>query len=109
MSCDIRQKLSQLRTESLEGDQDSVRRCEAEFGTPLRRIVRRVVRTGRTRDGLSTTILQEARKVRKMLPGLTRNDLVSEVTTRLCALLVGQNLDHRLDTVLAGGEATAVA
>ena len=108
MTSQFRQKISQLRSATLQGDDQSARECEAHFGVALRRIVRRVVRTGRTRDGLSSTILEEVRQVRTRRPELERDDLVAEVTSRLCALLVGQNNGHRIDTITAGGDATAI-
>lgn len=108
MTIQLRQKISQLRSATLQGNDETARECEAHFGMALRRIVRRVVRTGRTRDGLSTTILEQVRQVRTHRPELDRDDLVAEVTSRLCALLVGQNNGHRIDTITAGGDATAI-
>lgn len=108
MSFQIQQQIQKLRSATARGDGQTATRCEEQFGTALGRIVRRVVRTGRTRDGLSTAILQQVRLVRDRRPDLERDDLVAEVTTRLCALLVGQNTDHRIDTVAVGGQATAI-
>lgn len=109
MSFQLQQQIEKLRTATARGDDETATRCEEQFGTALGRIVRRVVRSGRKCDGLSTTILQQVRQVRDFRPDLERDDLVAEVTTRLCALLVGQNIDNRIDTVAAGGEATVVA
>lgn len=108
MSFQLQQQIEKLRSATARGDDGTATRCEQQFGTALRRIVRRVVRSGRQGDGLSTTILQQVRQVRNFRPDLERDDLVAEVTTRLCALLVGQNIDNRIDTVAAGGEATVV-
>lgn len=108
MSFQIQQQIEKLRSATALGDGQTAMRCEEQFGTALGRIVRRVVRTGRSRDGLSATILQQVRLVRDRRPDLERDDLVAEVTTRLCALLVGQNIGHRIDTVAVGGEATVI-
>ena len=108
MSFQIQQQIQKLRSATDRGDGQTATRCEEQFGTALGRIVRRVVRTGRTRDGLSTAILQQVRQVRDHRPDLERDDLVAEVTTRLCALLVGQDTCHRIDTVAVGGQATAI-
>lgn len=108
MNNQFQQKINQLRSAHFEGDDRSIHQCEEQFGTALRRIVRRVVRSGRTHDRLSTAILQQVRQVRDIRPDLEREDLVAEVTTRLCALLVGQGTGHRIDTVAASGEATMI-
>ena len=106
MSFQLQQQIEKLRTATARGDDETATRCEEQFGTALGRIVRRVVRSGRKCDGLSTTILQQVRQVRDFRPDLERDDLVAEVTTRLCALLGGKDIDNRVDTVAAGGGAT---
>ena len=108
MSFQLQQQIEKLRSATARGDDQTATRCEEQFGTALGRIVRRVVRSGRSSDGLSTTILKQVRQVRDFRPELKRDDLVAEVTTRLCALLVGQNIGHRIDTVAVSGEATAI-
>ena len=60
-------------------------RCEAG----LTRFVRRVVRISRGTGSLAEFVLNEVRMVREQL-GLERDELVSELTDRICAEITGR-------------------
>ena len=66
-------------------------RCEAG----LTRFVRRVVWISCGTGSLAEFVLNEVRMVREQL-GLERDELVSELTDRICAEITGQGMTGRL-------------
>jgi hypothetical protein len=106
MSFHLLRKIDELRSMSPD---DAAHQCEKHFGQELQRIIRRVIRTGRTRNSLTKTILQQARQVRILNPDLQRDEMVTEVTRRLCARLAGQDDNCHIKTIAAGGEPTVVS
>ena len=103
MSVSLYRQIDELRSASTL---DASHQCEQLFGPALQRIVRRVIRTGRTRDRLTESIIQQVREVRNCDPDLHRDDMVNEVARRLCARLAGQNCDWRGHTVTGCGVST---
>ena len=68
---------------------------ESRFGEGLTRFVRRVVWTSRGTGSLAEFVLNAVRMVREQL-GLERDELVSELTGRICAEITGQGIAGRL-------------
>lgn len=107
-SSDIRTEIENYRKAGLNGDDMAATHLESRFGEGLSRFVRRVVRTGRGTGSLADFILQEASIVREQL-GLERDELVSELTSRLCSVITGQGIAGRVDTVFVADRQTVYA
>jgi hypothetical protein len=107
-SFDIRTEFENYRKAGLNGDDMAATHLESQFGEGLARFVRRVVRTGRGTGSLAEFILNEARLVREQL-GLERDELVSELTSRLCSVTTGQGIAGRVDTVSVADRQTVFA
>jgi len=107
-SFDIRTEFENYRKAGLNGDDMAATHLESRFGEGLARFVRRVVRTGRGTGSLTEFILNEARLVREQL-GLERDELVSELTSRLCSVTTGQGIAGRVDTVSVADRQTVFA
>ena len=105
MNLDLYRKIQALRSAS---PRDAAHQCEEIFGPALQRVVRRVIRAGRTRDSLTRSIMQQVHLVRNLYPDLHRDDMVTEVTRRLCARLAGQDCGWQINTIAAGAESTMV-
>lgn len=107
MKDQFQQQIESLRLRATRGGVDTVERCEQALRRSLTRIVRRVVRSGHSRCGLTVEILREARNVNSTCPHLGREEIVQEVTGRLCSRLVGRGFENWLETS-QGVESTAV-
>ena len=107
-SSDIRAEFEGFRNAGLNGDDMAATHLESRFGEGLTRFVRRVVRTGRGTGSLAEFVLNEARIVREQL-GLERDELVSELISRICAVITGQGIAGRVDTVSVADRQTVYA
>jgi len=107
-SSDIRAEFQNYRRAGLNGDDMAATHLEMRFGDGLARFVRRVVRTGRGTGSLAEFILHEASLVREQL-GLERDELVSELISRLCSVITGQGIAGRVDTVSVAERQTVFA
>lgn len=107
-SSDIRAEFENYRNAGLNGDDMAATHLELRYGDRLARFVRRVVRTGRGKGSLAEFILNEASVVREQL-GLERDELVSELISRLCSVITGQGVAGRVDTVSVADHQTVFA
>jgi hypothetical protein len=107
-SSDIRVAFEGFRNAGLNGDDMAATHLESQFGEGLTRFVRRVVRTGRGTGSLAEFVLNEARLAREQL-GLERDELVSELISRICAVITGQGIAGRVDTVSVADRQTVFA
>lgn len=107
-STDIRTEIESYRKAGLNGDDMAAKHLESQFGDALSRFVRRVVRTGRGTGSLADYVLQEASIVREQL-GLERDELVSELISRLCSVITGQGIAGRVDTASVADRKTVYA
>tara|TARA_R110002072_G_scaffold284587_1_gene449070 strand:- start:114349 stop:114681 length:333 start_codon:yes stop_codon:yes gene_type:complete len=107
-SSDIQTEFENYRKASLNGDDMAATQLESRFGEGLARFVRRVVRTGRGTGSLAEFVLHEADIVREQL-GLERDELVTELISRLCSVITGQGIAGRVDTVSVADRQTVFA
>lgn len=107
-SSDIRTEFENCRKAGLNGDEMAATYLESRFGEGLARFVRRVVRTGRGTGSLAEFVLHEAEIIREQR-GLERDELVSELISRLCSAITGQGTAGRVDTVSVADRQTVFA
>ena len=98
MSYQFQYKIEELRMSVVSGGEETATGCERQLAHALSRHVRRVVRTGRIRNGLTAEIHRELLLVRSTCPDLERDEVVAEVTSRLCSKLIGRGYEDRIET-----------
>lgn len=103
----IRLQFETHRRAGLAGDPDAAARLSASFGAGLVRFVRRVVRKGTGRGSLAEFVLNEASRLQAGYQAMDPDDLVGEIVDRICALVAGQDIAVRLETVALKTEETA--
>lgn len=103
----IQQQFEEHRQAGLSGDASAASRLSNSFGAGLVRIVRRVLRKGTGRGYLAEFILREASQLRSGHACLERDDLVNEIVDRICSLVTGHGVGHRVETLALSLEATA--
>jgi hypothetical protein len=106
---DIRKEFVGFREAGLNGNNLAATHLESRFGDGLARFVRRVIRKGHGTDALAEFVLNEVSSIRKLRLDLERDELVSEVTSRICAVITGQSMAGRVDTVSVAGKQTVLA
>ena len=105
----IQQQFEGHRNAGLSGDAGAASRLSSSFGAGLVRIVRRVLKKGTGRGYLAEFILREAGDIRMSESTLHRDDLVNEIVDRICSLVTGQGVGHRVETLALALEGTVVA
>ena len=80
----IHYEIERLRARAGNGDAAAVREFETQFASPLRRIVRRVLRLNRAETPLERGIMREAQRQRAARAGTDGEQLVALLTRRLC-------------------------
>jgi hypothetical protein len=80
----ISHEIERLRTRAGSGDPAALREFESRFASPLRRIVRRVLRLNRAETPLERGIMREAQRQRAARTEGDGEQLVSLLTRRLC-------------------------
>lgn len=105
----IQQQFEAHRHAGLQGDATAASRLTSSFGAGLVRIVRRVLRKGTGRGYLAEFILQEAGDLRGGKMPIERDDLVNEIVDRICSLVTGQAIGHRVETLALALEGTVTA
>ena len=95
------QVIERLRARAARGDASAVRDFERTFASPIRRIVRRVLRLQRAETPLERGIMSEAARQRDGHTGSSADgeQLVSLVTRRLCEAVLRPG--SRYETLLA--------
>lgn len=108
-SSDIKIEFEGFRLVGINGDDMAATHLESRFGDGLARFVRRVVRKGRGAGSLAEFVLSEASNIRAQRLNLERDELVSELVGRICAVVTGQSLAGRVDTISATNKPTVFA
>jgi hypothetical protein len=108
-SSDINIEFEGFRQAGIKGDDMAATHLESRFGDGLVRFVRRVVRKGRGAGSLAEFVLNEASNIRAQRLNLERDELVAELVSRICAVVTGQILAGRVDTVSAADNQTVFA
>lgn len=101
------QRVRELRSRFSRGDELAVSECADEFGLPVRRLVRHMLRTGCFTGELGTIVQQ----ILKHLGQWTRSreELITEVCRQVCLAMVGSNLESQYETEVAYQHPTAVS
>jgi len=103
---DIRMELERFRQAGVSGDDMAAAQLESRFGEGLTRYVRRVLRNQQGSGSLAEFILNEARNIRDERLNVERDELVSELLSRICLIVTGQGIAGRVDTVPLGDRPT---
>lgn len=108
-SFDVMNEFEDLRQAGLKGDDMAAMQIESKFGDRLTRLVRRVIRKGRGTGSLAEFILNEAASIRSQRDDLDRDELVSELISRICLVITGKDVYGRVDTVSMSDRQTVIA
>lgn len=99
-------ELERFRRAGVSGDDMAAAQLESRFGDGLTRYVRRVLRNQHGSGSLAEFILNEARNIREERVDVERDELVSELLSRICLIVTGQGIAGRVDTMPVGDRPT---